>query len=90
MTQLLFFSEIAEGQIIWARNGGGQVDFNSKIDLESLDNFIINAFVNSEKLNINKLKLELGNRLSKGGAAKRINFSAQTADKKGVSGRYKN
>lgn len=76
----------SEGQIIWARNGGGQVDFNSKIDLESLDNFIINAFVNSEKLNINKLKLELGNRLSKGGAAKRINFSAQTADKKGVSG----
>lgn len=43
--------------------------------------------VNSEKLKINKLKLEAGNRAAKSGTAKKINFAAQTADKKGFSGR---
>ena len=67
--------------------GGGHVDFNTKVDLESLDNFMVTIYVNSAKYDLNKLKLELGNRLTKSGAAKRINFAAQTADKKGFSGR---
>lgn len=77
----------AEGQVAWTTNGGGQCDFSTNVDIESYDNFHILAKVNSEKLEINKLKIEIGNRATKSGTGKKINFVAQTADKKGFSGR---
>ncbi|KAK6621829.1 hypothetical protein RUM44_001636 [Polyplax serrata] len=76
----------SEGQVAWTTNGGGQCDFSTNVDIESYDNFHILAKVNSEKLEINKLKIEIGNRATKSGTGKKINFVAQTADKKGFSG----
>lgn len=72
---------------MWTRNGGGQLEFSSKSDLESFENFYIFSKVHSEKLNINNFKFEVANKPSKSGAAKKINILAQTADNPGISGR---
>lgn len=85
ITHKILFS--AEGQVMWTTYGGGQLDFSSNVDIESYDNFHVLVKANSEKLELNKLKLEVGNKAVKSGAAKKINFVAQTADKKGFSGR---
>lgn len=82
-----FLCELDEAQFVWTLNGGGQLDLSSNVDIESHDNFHVLIKVNSEKLKINKLKLEVGNRATKSGTGKKINFAAQTADKKGFAGR---
>ncbi|KAL0277818.1 UNVERIFIED_CONTAM: hypothetical protein PYX00_004970 [Menopon gallinae] len=76
----------SEGLVMWTRNGGGQLEFSSKSDLESFENFYILLKVHSEKLNINNLKFEVANKPSKSGAGKKISILAQTADKPGISG----
>jgi len=77
---------IADGQLVWANNGGGVYDWSVNTDLETLENFQVIVKLNSEKLNLNRLKIELGNRPSKDGQAKKVNFSAQDKTGKLLSG----
>lgn len=61
------------------------LDASGEATLESVDNFHILINVHSDKLKLEKIKLEAFNKPAKGG--KRIQFSAKSGDKNLLSGR---
>lgn len=64
-------------------------DFNLEAsgdaDLESVDDFHIKLAINSEKLKLDKVKIEVFNKSNKGG--KKIQFEAKSGSKNLLSGR---
>lgn len=75
----------SEGNVEWASQGGGKLDWGLDCKIDTVDSFAIKGHVNSEKLKLNNYQLEVANDPGQGDK-KKITFSCKTADQNILSG----